>query len=265
MRHQTLKMVLIGHGAIAGEIIRCVSDHGSIAILGALVLPEELDASSNCPLVSNLKDLMALKPDLVVECASHGAVRDYAVPVLEADVDLMIISIGALADEGLYAQIMAAASRSRAQLTLPAGALAGVDGLVAARRAGLTRVSLTSRKPPMAWAGAPGVEGVALDQICDETVIFTGNAAHAALMFPKNANVAATAALAGIGFEKTQVRLIADPAVKRNTHVLEFGGAPGVYKVEMAGNPSKDNPKTSMLTAYNIVRMIEQRVAALVI
>ncbi len=265
MRQQETRLALIGNGAIAGEIIRCVSGNDSVSILGALVLPEELDMLSDHPLVSSLKDMLAWKPDLVVECAGHSAVNDYAAPVLAAGIDLMIISIGALADKELYNQVKEAASGSSAQVILPAGALAGVDGLVAARRAGLTRVSLTSRKPPLAWAGAPGVEGVVLEEICEETVIFFGNAEQAALMFPKNANVAATTALAGIGFEKTQVRLIADPAVKRNTHVLEFEGKPGLYKIEMAGIPSADNPKTSMLTAYNILRMIEQRVSAIVI
>ena len=265
MRYETMRLALVGNGAIAGEVVRCVADNEFITILGALVLPHELDVSSKYPLVSNLEEMIAWQPDLVVECAGHSAVNDYAVPLLVAGIDLMIISIGALADQDLYAQIEEAASRSTAQVILPAGALTGMDGLVASRRAGLTRVFLTSRKPPLAWAGAPGVEGVALEDIDEETVIFSGNAARAALLFPKNANVAATTALAGIGFEETDVRLIADPAVERNTHILEFEGEAGFYKVEMAGLPSTDNPKTSMLTAYNIVRMIEQRVSALVI
>jgi len=265
MRQEHLGLALIGHGAIAGEIARRAADHAKISVLGALVLPGELDTTSDFPLFSHLEALLACEPDLVVECASHEAVRAYAAPVLAAGIDLMIISIGALADRQLHTALTAAATRARAQIILPAGALAGVDALVAARHAGLSRVFLTSRKPPMAWSGAAGVEGVALEDMTHETVIFAGNASEAARLFPKNANVAATAALAGIGFDETQVRLIADPAVKRNTHVLEFEGRAGLYKVEMAGFASADNPKTSMLTAFNIFRLIAQRVEPVVI
>ena len=77
--------------------------------------------------------------------------------------------------------------------------------------------------------------------------------------------MAATAALAGIGFEKTQVELVADPTTTQNTHTLIFEGTPGRYELVIAGNPSPNNPKTSQLTALSIVRLIENRVADVVV
>ena len=94
---------------------------------------------------------------------------------------------------------------------------------------------------------------------------FCGSAREAARLFPKNANVAATVALAGTGFEETKVELIADPAAERISHLLEFEGRPGRFRVETQGLPSRDNPKTSMLTAYNIYRAIQNLDASIVI
>ena len=177
----------------------------------------------------------------------------------------MIISIGALSDSALMEHVKSEVSKSSAQVHLPAGALLGIDGLAASKLAGLDWVRLTSRKPPMSWSGAPGVEHIDLASITSAEVIFSGSARDAARLFPKNANVAATVALAGLGFDNTEVKLIADPGVERNSHLLEFEGRPGRYRVETQGLASPDNPKTSLLTAYNILRSIENIDAPIVI
>jgi aspartate dehydrogenase len=101
-----------------------------------------------------------------------------------------------------------------------------------------------------------------LDQ---ESVVFEGNARDAALQFPKNANVAATIALAGIGFEKTEVRIIADPALTQNVHVLEATGNFGTFTMTIAGRPLPSNPKSSSLTAMSLLRCIENRQSAIVL
>ena len=264
-RETSKRIALIGNGAIAKEITARASLSGAMSIVGALVLPEELSDAAPHPLVGSIDELLRFQASLVMECASHGAVESYAAPILRSGTDLMIISIGALADPALHEHVLDEAARSAAQVYLPAGALLGIDGLAAAKRSGLDWVRLTSRKPPLAWRGAPGVERIDLEAISSDRVIFSGSARQAARLFPKNANVAATVALAGIGFEDTAVSLIADPAAARNSHVLEFEGRPGRFRVEAQGLPSKDNPKTSMLTAYNICRSIENLDAAIVI
>jgi aspartate dehydrogenase len=96
-------------------------------------------------------------------------------------------------------------------------------------------------------------------------VIFSGNAREAALAFPKNANVAATAALAGLGFEKTQITLVADPGVTQNVHHLEAEGAFGKLILEINANPSPDNPKTSHMAALSIMRVLENEATSIVI
>ncbi|MFO1186142.1 MAG: aspartate dehydrogenase [Alphaproteobacteria bacterium] len=208
-----MKLALIGHGAIARQLLKhfAASKRHEVAIILDV---SDTHVAGGPPVTTKLADLLATKPDLVVECAGHSAVDAHAVPVLEAGHDILIVSIGALADRALREKVFAAAERTKRQVLLPAGAVAGIDGLAAARYGGLTSVRLRSRKPPLSWGGAPGVEGVDLARIKTATAIFVGSADEAARLFPKNANVAATVALAGLGFKTTEVELIADPEAK---------------------------------------------------
>ncbi len=259
-----MKLALIGHGAIAHQILNYAKTARDLEV--AIILDVAESAESGGPRVTTaLAELLAAQPDLVVECASHSAVDAHAVPVLEAGFDLLVVSIGALSDERLREKLFSAAERAKGRLLLPAGAIAGIDGLTAARYGGLTHVTLRSRKPPLSWGGAPGVEGIDLKSISKATVIFSGNAGEAARLFPKNANVAATIALAGLGFERTEVELIADPEAPGNVHELEVQGAFGRFKIVLENVPSPDNPKTSALTAMSIIRLIESRRAQVVI
>lgn len=263
--NRSRRVALIGNGAIAHEIFRQVAGSDTLTVVGALVRPEQTDASSPHPLVETIDQFLELGASLVVECAGHAAVKDFAAPILRSGTDLLIVSVGALSDEALYSSVKSEAARSNAQVHLSAGALLGIDGLAAAKLAGLDWVRLTSRKPPQAWSRAPGARHVDLDAILTETAIFSGPARDAARLFPKNANVAAIVALAGVGFDETKVELIADPTADRNSHLLEFEGRPGRFRVETGGLPSADNPKTSMLTAYSIYRSIQNLDASIVI
>ena len=193
--------------------------------------------------------------DVVVEAAGHEALAQYGVAALEQGSDLVIVSIGALAHDDLWRNLQAAAKRSK--IFLPAGAVAGIDALSAARRGGLDEVRSSARKPPASLS-----HELATDR---ETVVFEGNAREAALKFPKNANVAATIALAGIGFDATRVRIVADPKVTENVHELEVRGAFGSYTMSISGRPLPSNPKTSSLSAMSVLRCIENRQSAIVI
>lgn len=261
-----MKIALIGNGAIAKLISQfCASRAGVYDIVGGLGLPSDTISVGAYALVRNLPELLGFKPDLVVECAGHGAVKAHGAAVLNAGFNLVIVSTGSLADQVLWDEIRSAAERSAAQLKLPAGALPGVDALAAGKLAGIDRVELRSSKPPHAWTGTPAEKSHDLASIQSPTVIFSGNAREAALAFPKNANVAATAALAGIGFERTRVSLVADPGVTQNVHRLEADGAFGSLRLEIQANPSPDNPKTSHMAALSIMRLLEHEAAAVVI
>lgn len=192
---------------------------------------------------------------LVVEAAGHQALADYGEAALAQGSDLLVASVGALADPELLGRLTD--HPGKGQLLLPAGALTGIDGLAAARAGGLTKVTYTARKPPATLA-----DDLDADR---ETVLFEGNAREAALAFPRSTNVAATVALAGLGFEETVVRVIADPAVDMNIHVVEAEGAFGEFSLRISGRPLPGNPKTSSLTAMSLLRAVNNRTSAIVI
>lgn len=259
-----MKIALIGNGAIAKPVAQfCAARGDKLQIVGALGLPADTVSVGNYPLVYTLADLLALKPEIVVECAGHGAVKAYAAPVLAAGLDFIIVSTGSLADAGLWDIVRAAADTSKGRVKLVSGALAGVDALSAAKLAGLTKVTLRSSKPPKAWKGTPAEQSHNLDAVTVPTVIFSGNARQAALTFPKNANVAATVALAGLGFEATVVELVADPGVTQNVHQLAAEGAFGSMTLAIFNNPSPDNPKTSHMAALSIMRLLDNEASAI--
>jgi aspartate dehydrogenase len=261
-----VKIALIGNGSIAKLVAQfCATRANRLQVVAALGLPSEKTSAGGYPLVHTLPDLLAFAPDIVVECAGHSAVAAYAAPVLDAGYNLIIVSTGSLADAMLWNAVRAAAERSTARVKLVAGALPGIDALSAAKLAGLTKVKLRSTKPPQAWKGTPAEKTHNLDAVTGPTVIFAGNAREAALNFPKNANVAATAALAGIGFEATTVELVADPGVIQNVHRLEAEGAFGAMTLQINANPSPDNPKTSHIAALAIMRLLENEASPIVI
>lgn len=259
------KIALIGYGAIAKIVVEKLKEHdptGSVRILGILVRDSrveetQLAVGGAISVVSTIKDLICLSPNFVVECAGQGSVADYGEAVLRAGLDLMIISTGALADETLRRRLSQIAARSSAQIILPAGAIAGIDGLNALRIGGLESVRYTSTKPPMAWKGTPAETNFDLTAITEKTVLFTGPASKAARDYPKNANLAATVALAGLGMERTEIQLVADPNVAPNNvgridAVSKFGN----LTVECRGLPAPDNPKTSATTALSLTYTI---------
>jgi aspartate dehydrogenase len=262
-----MDVVLIGYGAIAQEVLKRISEEEPAKIRGIVVRAarvEEVRAAVKARgiEVGTSLDALGFRPDLVAECAGHGGVRDFGADTLRRSIDFLVISIGALADAALEAELRAAAEEGGAKLVLAAGAVAGADALTAARVGGLLRVSYTSRKPPGAWKGTPAEKVCNLDAVTEETELYAGTARAAATDYPQNANVAATIALAGAGFEETQVRLVADPAAGGNVHQLEAEGTFGSFSMEIRGNPLPDNPKTSTLAAHSVVAEIRRRAGA---
>jgi len=261
-----MRLSLIGNGAIATLLARfCANHQDRFDLVGALALPHETVSVGTHPLVQNIDSLLDLNADIIVECASHSAVTEYTEKILATDVDLIIVSVGSLADPLLLEHVKKAASESKGQVKLSAGALPGIDGLAAAKQVGINVVTLTSTKPPKAWQGTPAASRSELSLLQRRTVIFEGTAREAALAYPKNANVAATVALAGIGFEDTHVTLVADPKTQLNSHLLDAEGAFGSMSVKVENTPAADNPRTSMLAALSILRLLNNETAALVI
>lgn len=248
----------IGYGAIGRRAAGLVAASGGGCVAGVLLRPGSAGAAQaradGVSVVADRDGLLALAPDLIVECAGQPALAEHGAAVLDAGADLLAASVGAFADAGIAAALRAAAGRSGAHLSVPSGAIGGIDALAAMRLAGLERVAYTGRKPPEAWGDAPGAP---------PRVVFAGDAGAAARLWPKNANVAATVALAGLGFADTEVTLLADPGVRRNVHEIRAQGATGLLELRLEGLPDPGNPRTSALTAASVAAVALGRVGGL--
>jgi len=259
-RKKRLKVALIGYGAISQMLFDVFRQKKApIEIIGVLVRPGRAKTvqkalGAKVAVVESLKALLKTKPDIVVEAASQDAVRDFGETVLKKGIDLMVIATGAYGDPKLFKKHIAAAEKGGARLRLPSGAIAGLDGLLAMRAGTLTQVKYTSIKPPHAWNGTPAETDFDLPSIKTRTVIFKGKPADAGRLYPKNANLAVTVALCGLGLDRTEIELVADPTLPAGTNAsrLEVEGDSGSLVIERKGLAMPDNPKTGVLTALSM-------------
>ncbi len=251
------KFGLIGFGGIARAVLETLATQTDRQpdLAGVLVRRPAAQATET-PFVLSLEEMFGNPPAVVAECAGHNAVHEYGEQVLSRGADLIVVSTGALADTALFDALQQAARSGKSRLIIPAGALGAVDALAAAKLSGLRDVKYRGRKPPKAWKGTPAEDAVDLDALTSAATIFRGPARQAALKFTKNSNVAATIALAGLGFDETQVELVADPGIDSNIHEIEVQAESGDFEIRLMGRPSAANPSTSMLTAHSVVRAL---------
>lgn len=274
-----MRVGLIGYGNIARTLLGLLASHlpKPLSSLTVLSLPEFADqtrrdlasdgenVADELVVCDSFDAFVSQDLDIVIECAGHVAVSDHVPLLLVRGIDTIIVSIGALADEKLEKRLRDAAETGGGQIILPAGAIGGIDLLVALGAAGLLSVTYVGRKPPVAWVGTPAEDLLDLGAITEKTTFFKGNAREAAQQYPKNANVAATLALAGLGFEKTQVELIADPSASGNMHEYQVESSVANYRIAIENKASAANAKTSVTTVYSVLRTILNRVQSVVI
>jgi aspartate dehydrogenase len=251
-----MRVALLGGGTIA----RLVLEHRPPAIevvalagRGPQSRGAALARNFSVPYVIGRERLLATRPAAVLEAASHEAVREHLVPLLEAGVSVVVLSAGALADDALRAAAERAAAASGALFYVPSGGIGGLDALKTACLAGVNEVSIRVAKPPAAWKGIAYVEklGIDLGELRAPKTLFEGPARQGVPHFPQNVNIAAVLALAGVGMDRTRLEVVADPALSLNTHTIRVSGAAGRMSVVLENVPAPENPKTSWLACYS--------------
>ncbi|MCS7114842.1 MAG: aspartate dehydrogenase [Nitrososphaerota archaeon] len=265
---------LIGCGAI-GTVLAHAIDEGQagdacLAIVydikaeRAEFLSRELKRKPK--IAESFKEFVQCKGvELVVEAASQEAVRAYAAQVLKAEKDLMIMSVGALVDPKLASEICRVAKEKGRRVYIPSGAIAGLDGVKASSIGRVEKVTLITRKPLRSLEENSYFRERFGGKIEGPTLIYEGPAVEACKLFPANVNVAAALGLAGVGAEKTMVRIIADPSLDRNIHEIEVMGEFGELKVCVRNVPSASNPKTSYLAALSAIATLRKITEPLVV
>jgi len=255
-----LKIGIVGCGAIgsyiAGEIDK---NPNRMKVLACW----DSDADKIKTLAGNMRvSPCVLEPgemikqvDLIVEAACAQAVAELLPLIVENNKKLLVISVGGLVGQE---EMLSKISAGMGELFIPSGALAGLDAIKSIPKEEIRKCRITTTKPPRGIKGAPFFKGnpVDLENLKKTTLIFEGTAKEAVSLFPKNINVAAALSLAGIGLEKTEVRILVDPASSKNSHEICIEGTFGKIVTRTENLPSPTNPKTSFLAALSVVASI---------
>ena len=262
--HLSVNICVIGCGAIGTAIAR---EAEGIQGIRTVYLT---DRSQECATrlqerlskVRYVPDIVPILSDirLVVEAASQDAARYYAPLALSAGIDVLIMSVGVLADEEFQSDMYRLAKRKSAKVYVPSGAIGGIDALSAGSIGEVHEARLTTTKPPSAFADNAYLasKGVEADKLRVRTILFEGSVREAIRHFPRNINVAATVALAGVGFDETRIGIVCDPQVKTNEHHLQAKGSFGELDIVTRNVPSPRNPKTSHLAAMSAISAIRK-------
>lgn len=266
-----IKVGVIGCGAIGSEICKAIDSELGLEMELKLLIdkhPENIERL--CKNLRNTPDIIKsdstglaeilAEVDLIIECASQAAVREFVIPALKKGKDVMILSVGALLwEEGLFEELESISKEKGCKVYIPSGAVAGIDGLKSGAIGGIHSVELTTRKPPLGFEGNKYVKekGIDLHSIEKEKTLFMGHALEAVKHFPENVNVAASLSLAGIGAKATRVKIVADPCAVENVHEIEVRGEFGNLFVRVENVPSVANPKTSYLAALSAIATLK--------
>ncbi len=259
-----MKLGLIGYGTIGRTFAKAVEEGKAGDV--SLVMVKDVEkhppfepGAGKPRYTDSIERFLEAEMDLVVEAASQSVLREYGPAVLRTGRDLVAVSVGALADGAFFQELDRLCSRFGGRLLIPSGAIGGLDALAAACVDEVHEVVLTSTKPVRAFRGSRSLidPDLDLETITEPTCIYEGSAEDVATQYPKNVNVAAALSLAGIGFARTKVRVVADPRAQRNVHRIEAKGAFGDLCIELKLHPSPTNPKTTYLAALSLVRLIK--------
>lgn len=263
-----LQIGVIGCGSMGAELARSVGPGGISGATVAALLDQ--DAGRGQTLAVSMEPhpvsytdfdnfISHDSLDIVVECASQAVVKQFGVAILNSGRSLLLMSSGALMDGELFDALNVASANFGGQIIVPSGAVGGIDALRAVK-ADLESVTIVSTKRPPALSGAPGFASFEGSDITEPVTVFDGPAIEAVKLFPANVNVAATVSLAGIGPQRTMVRVVADPAAAGNVHEIRATGGFGEFQFRLVNRPHPDNPKTSHLAVLAAIESLRAMV-----
>ena len=270
--YKVARIGLLGTGAIGRGLAMAV-DRG---LVGPVKLESVFDQYAHT--AQSLSDQLTYKPNvcqsfqdfidddstsLIVEAASQKAAIEYGPQVLSSGKDMMIMSSGALLDTRCFEEISRIQAQNGSRVFVPSGAIGGIDA-IRASKAELSEVILTTRKPPNSLRDTEAPTSDHYSTLQSETVVFEGNAIDAVRRFPANTNVAATVSLAGLGPEKTLVRVIADPRATRNTHEIYANGSSGMMRFTMENVPDPNNPMTSYMAILSAIETLRVAIGGVI-
>lgn len=250
MANETPRVGLLGGGTIAQHVWkRCIETNAAKVEWIWMRQPDKWpsDLPGQPQIFSDLDEALKVPVDLIVEAAHPEVVKQIGEQCL-AVADFMVLSLTALVDDETNTSLRNAAESNGRRLIAPHGAVLGLDGIIDAGDL-LQEVTITTSKHPKTLENAPAEGGV----------LFEGSTREACDKFPTNINVHAAVALAGIGFDRTVSRIVADPSLTVNRHVIEVKAEGITFKIEVAsesggkltGAYTPESTYASMIRALN--------------
>ncbi|GGF94718.1 aspartate dehydrogenase [Paenibacillus abyssi] len=265
-----LKVGIIGYGTIGEDVAEAIGQGkaGAAEVTSILVRDKSKYKESDpygYAMTEDQVQFFSQRPDIVVECAGHEAVRKYGELTLVNGADLLVVSVGAFADELLLNRMMEVAGECQRKIIVPSAAIGGLDRIAAGSVGDMDEVTLITRKPPQAWYGTFVEQQVDLAALKEPYTAFEGVARDSARLFPESVNVSAALSLAGVGFDETKVKVIVDPTVTHNTHEIAASGKFGRIQLQIQNTPSARNPKTGYIVAMSVIKTLRERTSSFII
>jgi aspartate dehydrogenase len=261
-----LRVAVAGLGPIGKRVVEALDQGMNGLVLSAVSVqsPEKhrgwLNGLKTPPRILPIEALSDVA-DMVVECAPSKLVRSIVAPFVGSGKTAVVLSAGALLEND---DLIELAKQHGGQIVVPTGALIGLDAVTAAAVGTIHSVRMVTRKPVRGLAGAPYIveNNIDIERITEPLKIFEGTAREAAKGFPANLNVAVALSLAGIGPDRTQLQIWADPALTRNMHRVEVESDSASFSMSIENIPS-ENPKTGLITALSVIAYLRKQGAAL--
>lgn len=257
------RVVIIGCGTLGTVIAEGINsrlneDYCITAVCdGNEVQARQLAGKLGVTTVASAEEIIRLRPDYLIEAASQKVIASMAPSVLEAGIDMIILSVGALTDEKLVERIDRAGSQSGARLYVASGAIGGFDLMRAVTFGGLEYAEIHTSKNPRSLNGAPYLNGMELPT--DRAVqVFSGSSREAIEGFPKNVNVSVSTALSTLGVDHTMVRISSIPDASTNLHEINLKGDFGDIEIKVEVKPSRDNPRSSTMAAWSVLALLQK-------
>lgn len=209
-------------------------------------------------------DELGARSDVVVESLPPALLPAVAEPTLENGADLVVLSVGGLLEHSDLIDL--ANSDEGGRILIPSGAVPGLDAIGAAALGTIYAVRMVTRKPVRGLTGAPFFEtsDIKIDEIVEPTLLVKGSVREIIASFPSNLNVSVAVAVAGIGPDRTELEIWADPGIDRNMHTITVDADSCSLSLSIANIPS-DNPRTGRVTALSVVNLLKKRHAGTVV
>jgi len=259
---------LIGFGAISQNIYKYFVNNQNSNINFKTILVRNIKNYAKYDLniiTDNPEQFFNKNLDYVIECAGHESVFSFGAKVLKNKSNLMITSTGALTNDNLFSNLLLLSKKYNKKIIIPSAGIGALDMLSASSIGVLKEVNMVIRKNTEAWIGTVAENKFDLTTYNDNLILFTGTVREGAKLYPQNVNISASVALAGIGLDKTNLKIISDSSI--NTHIISINakGDFGEFNFEENVIPSEENEKTGKIVSLAIIKTLKNLTSNLII